>query len=340
MSETMRELRVAIVGYGYWGPNIVRNLAATPGMKPVLLADHDESRLAKARAIHPTLETTSDVDRIFGDQSIDAVAVVTPVSTHHAIARHALEAGKHVLIEKPMTANVAEAEDLVRLAAERDLRLMVDHTFLYNGAIRAIKKLIDAGELGDILYFDSTRINLGLYQHDVSVVWDLAPHDFSIMDYLLGRMPQNLTAIGSRYGNGQASVAFVVAKFANDCIAHFHLNWLSPVKVRRLIIGGTQKMVVYDMGLPEEPVKIYDKGMDFVEREGLHKTLVQYRVGDMCAPQIPNTEPLNLMCREFADAIRAGRAPLTDGEAGVRVVKVLTAAERSLERDGSPVLLM
>ena len=251
-----------------------------------------------------------------------------------------MENGKHVLLEKPMTASVQEAEDLVRIAADRNLCLMVDHTFLYNGAIRAIKSLIDAGELGDILYYDSTRINLGLYQQDVSVVWDLAPHDFSIMDYLLGRMPQNITAIGSHFGNGQASVAFVIAKFDDDCIAHFHLNWLSPVKVRRLIIGGAQKMVVYDMGLPEEPVKIYDKGMDFVQREGLHKTLVQYRVGDMHAPQIPNTEPLSMMCREFADSIRAGRKPLTSGEAGLRVVKVLTAAERSLERGGSPVLLM
>ena len=340
MSDATRELRMGIIGYGYWGPNIVRNLAGTPGVKPALLADRDEARLAKARTLYPMLETTADVDRLIGDATIDAVAVITPVSTHYDLARRALEAGKHVLLEKPMTASVAEAEALVKLAAERDLRLMVDHTFLYNGAVRAIKALIESGQLGEILYFDSTRINLGLYQHDVSVVWDLAPHDFSIMDYLLGRMPQSITAIGSRFGSKQASVAFVVAKFDDGRIAHFHLNWLSPVKVRRVIIGGTHKMVVYDMGQPDEPVKIYDKGMDFIEREGVHQTLVQYRVGDMHAPQIPNTEALTLMCREFADAIRAHRRPMTDGESGLRVVKVLTAAERSLERDGSPVLLM
>jgi predicted dehydrogenase len=262
------------------------------------------------------------------------------VSTHHELARQALEYGKHVLIEKPMTSTVAEAEDLIELARQRERCLMVDHTFLYNPAVRAIRGLIERGELGEILYYDSTRINLGLYQHDVSVVWDLAPHDFAIMDYLVGRTPQNIAAIGARFGREQASVAFVVAKFEDNCIAHFHLNWMSPVKVRRLIIGGTNRMVVYDMGLPEEPVKVYDKGMDFIEREGKHQTLVQYRLGDMHAPQIPNTEPLSLMCREFADAIREGRPPLTDGQGGLRVVRLLTAAERSLNCDGCPVLLM
>jgi predicted dehydrogenase len=217
---------------------------------------------------------------------------------------------------------------------------MVDHTFLYNPAIRAIKDLIAAGKLGEILYYDSTRINLGLFQRDVSVIWDLGPHDFAIMDYLVGKHPTTMTALGSNFGRDFASVAFVVAKFADSTVAHFHLNWMSPTKVRRIVIGGTQRMVVYDMALPEEQVKVYDKGVDFVEREGVHQTLVQYRIGDMYAPQIPNTEPLALMCREFVEAIREQRPPLTDGHAGVRVVKLLTAAERSLGRDGSPVLLM
>ncbi|MEW6251515.1 MAG: Gfo/Idh/MocA family oxidoreductase [Planctomycetota bacterium] len=333
-------IRVGVVGYGYWGPNIVRNLAATPGVQPVMVADQDEKRLAKVRAVHPSVQTCRDVDQLVGSPDVDAVAVVTPVTTHHPIAKAALLAGKHVLLEKPMTATVAEAEELIRIADERRLTLMVDHTFLYNGAIRAIKTLIDRGELGEILYYDSTRINLGLFQRDVSVVWDLAPHDFAIMDYLLGKYPTSMTALGSTFGGQQTCVAFVVAKFADATLAHFHLNWMSPTKVRRLIIGGTRKMVVYDMAFPEEQVKVYDKGVDFLERAGVHETLVQYRIGDMHAPQIPNIEPLAMLCGEFGEAIRQERKPLTDGAAGLRCVKLLTAAEQSLRRDGSPVLLM
>ena len=335
-----KPVRVGVVGYGYWGPNILRNLTATPGVTPVMLADQDEKRLAKAHMQYPALETTTDVDQLFGRDDVDAIAVVTPVSTHHALAKRALESGKHVLVEKPMTATVAEAEDLVHVAARQQRCLMVDHTFLYNPAIQAVRQLIAAGQLGEILYYDSTRINLGLFQRDVSVIWDLGPHDFAIMDYLLGQYPTSLTAVGSTFGRAQTSVAFVVAKFADSTLAHFHLNWMSPTKVRRIIIGGTQKMVVYDMALPEEQVKVYDKGVDFIEHAGVHQTLVQYRIGDMHCPQIPNTEPLALVCQEFAGAIRDGRPPLTDGAAGLRVVRLLTAAERSLERDGSPVLLM
>lgn len=335
-----KAIRLGLVGYGYWGPNLLRNFAATPGAAPVMLADQDPARLAKAKATYPALETVPDVDLLLGSENIDAVVVATPVSTHFPIAKRALECGKHVLLEKPMTATVAEAEELVRIAARQKLRLMVDHTFLYNPAIRAIKELISSGKLGDVLYYDSTRINLGLFQRDVSVIWDLGPHDFAIMDYLVGKQPTSMTALGSAFGREQASIAFVVAKFADTTVAHFHLNWISPTKVRRIIVGGSQKMVVYDMALPEEQVKIYDKGVDFIEREGVHQTLVQYRIGDMYAPQIPNTEPLALLCREFVDAIRQQRTPLTDGAAGLRIVKLLTAAERSLEREGSPVLLM
>jgi len=335
-----KSIRLGVIGYGYWGPNLLRNFAATPGVQPVMLADLDPDRLAKARALYPVLETTTDADEVFGRDNLDAIAIATPVSTHYPLAKRALECGKHVLIEKPMTATVAEADDLMGLAGAQRRCLMVDHTFLYNPAIRAIKELIVNGELGDILYYDSTRINLGLFQRDVSVIWDLGPHDFAIMDYLVGKPPTSLTAVGSRFGRDQASVAFVVAKFADATLAHFHLNWISPTKVRRIIIGGTQKMVVYDMALPEEQVKIYDKGVEFIAREGVHQTLVQYRIGDMYAPQIPNMEPLALMCREFVDAIRENRPPLTDGAAGQRVVKLLTAAQRSLECEGTPVLLM
>ncbi|NLG41797.1 MAG: Gfo/Idh/MocA family oxidoreductase [Phycisphaerae bacterium] len=339
-TDKQQTIRLGLMGFGYWGPNLLRNFAGSPGAMPVMLADPQPARLAKAKAMYPALETVTDADLLLGNDSIDAVVIATPVSTHFALAKRALECGKHVLLEKPMTATVAEAEELVRLAAERDLRLMVDHTFLYNPAIRTIRELIGSGQLGDVLYYDSTRINLGLFQHDVSVVWDLGPHDFAIMDYLVGKQPTSMTALGSAFGHEQASVAFIVAKFADQTLAHFHLNWMSPTKVRRIIVGGTQKMVVYDMALPEEQVKVYDKGVDFIEREGVHKTLVQYRIGDMYAPQIPGVEPLSLMCREFVDAIREHRAPLTDGQAGLRVVKLLTAAERSLQREGSPVLLM
>ncbi len=339
-TENDKVLRLGLVGYGYWGPNILRNFASTPRVAPTMLADQDAGRLAKAQAIYPALETTRDPDTLLNSDRIDAVAIATPVGTHFLLAKRALECGKHVLLEKPMTASVAEAEELVALAAQRKLTLMVDHTFLYNPAIRAIKELVASGQLGEILYYDSTRINLGLFQRDVSVIWDLGPHDFSIMDYLLGKSPTSMTALGSSFGRERTSVAFVVAKFADQTVAHFHLNWMSPTKVRRIILGGTQKMVVYDMALPEEQVKVYDKGVDFSEREGVHQTLVQYRIGDMYAPQIPNTEPLGLMCREFVDAIRENRKPLTDGAAGLRVVRLLTAAECSLARDGSPVLLM
>ena len=333
-------LKLGLVGYGYWGPNLLRNFAATPGVVPTTLADQDPARLAKAKMQYPALDAVTDVDKLLGSDDVDAVAIATPVSTHFPVAKRALECGKHVLLEKPMTATVQEAEELVALAAQKKLTLMVDHTFLYNPAIRAIKNLITSGGLGEMLYYDSTRINLGLFQRDVSVIWDLGPHDFSIMDYLVGKTPTSVTALGSNFGRDMASVAFVVAKFSDRTLAHFHLNWMSPTKVRRIIVGGAQKMVVYDMGMPEEQVKIYDKGVDFIAREGVHQTLVQYRIGDMYAPQIPTTEPLGLMCREFADAIREGRPALTDGQAGLRVVRLLTAAERSLEREGSPVLLM
>ncbi len=339
-AKTDQPIGLGLVGYGYWGPNLLRNFSGVPGVTAVALAERDEKRLAKACAQYPSIHGVSDADALFARKDVDAVVVATPVSTHYALAKSALEAGKHVLIEKPMTATVAEAEDLVRIARERERCLMVDHTFLYNPAIRAMRDLIKSGALGEVLYYDSTRINLGLFQSDVSVIWDLGPHDFAIMDYLVGKSPTSLTAMGSTFGRDQASVAFVVAKFADSTLAHFHLNWMSPTKVRRIIIGGTQKMVVYDMALPEEQVKVYDKGVDFVAREGVHASLVQYRIGDMYAPQIPSTEPLALMCREFADSIRQRRKPLTDGEAGLRVVRLLTAAQCSLEREGAPLLLL
>ena len=333
------DLRVGIVGFGYWGPNLVRNLYTTPGIRPEVIVDQSPARLELAQQRAPGVRTTTELDELLEDEQIDAVVVATPISTHFSVAQRALNAGKHVLVEKPMTATVDEAEALVALARERDRRLMVDHTFLFNPALRTIRELIDRGELGEVLYFDSTRINLGLYQHDVSVIWDLAPHDFAIMDYLLGKAPQSVTSIGSKVGE-QASIAYVVAQFGGSPIAHFHLNWLSPVKVRRLILGGTKKMVVWDMVEPEAPVRIYDKGMDFIEKEGVHQTLVQYRIGEMRAPCVPTTEPLGLMCREFVGAIRENRQPLSDGKQGLQVVRLLAASQRSLESGGSPVLLM
>ncbi len=332
-------LRVGLIGYGYWGPNILRNFAATEGATPAMLCDLDPSRLAKAEQRFPGLQTTTDVDALISNPEIDAVAIVTPVSTHFPLAKKALENGKHVLVEKPLTATVAEAEALVALAEERNLRLMVDHTFLYHGPVLTVKALIDKGELGDVLYYDSTRINLGLFQTDVSVVWDLASHDFSIMDYLIGKDPKVVTAVGTSFNDTQVSIAYVMVRFEDESLAHFHLNWLSPVKVRRLIIGGTKKMVVSDHASPEESVKVYDSGVDFIESEGVHKTLVQYRIGDMYAPRVANTEPLSLLCKEFVAAIAEGRAPMTDGKAGLRVVRLLEAAQQSLDQGGVAIEL-
>jgi len=341
-------ITVGVIGCGYWGPNLLRNFAENESAELRWMCDLDPTRLEVMGRRYPSAETTRECEQLFNDPRLDAVVVSTPVGTHYDYARRALEAGKHVLVEKPLTASEREAEELIALAAAHGLTLMVDHTFIYTGAVRKIKEIVEGGGLGDLLYFDSTRLNLGLFQPDINVVWDLAPHDLSIMDYILDRRPTSVSATGSCHIRaGIENIAYVMLRFPDDFIAHFHFNWLAPVKIRRTLIAGTSKMIVYDDIEPVEKVRVYDSGVtagraDGVdaaedEREAAYRTLVSYRTGDVWAPKLDTTEALAHVCREFLGAIRERRAPLTDGHAGLRVVRLLEAAQASIQRGGQPV---
>lgn len=334
-------IKVGVIGCGYWGPNLVRNFAKVAGFDMVAVADLRQERLDLIKRQYPHLKTTKHYRDILADPDIDAVAVVTPISTHYKIAKEALLAGKHVLIEKPMAQTVTEALELIELAEQENLVLMVDHTFIYTGAIRKIKEIIESGELGEILYFDSIRINLGLFQHDVDVLWDLGPHDFSIMDFLLDKEPLSISAIGVApiAYNNLVSIAYITINFGDDTIAHFNLSWLSPVKIRRTLIGGSRKMLVYDHLKHDEQVKVYDKGVEIRTKDAIYETLVQYRTGDMYAPKIDQTEALEVECKHFWDCIVNRKKPITDGWAGLRVVKMLQAAQKSMANKGEVIPL-
>jgi predicted dehydrogenase len=262
------------------------------------------------------------------------------VSTHFPLALQALNAGKHVLLEKPMAESAAHCKELIEVADKNKLTLMVDHTFVYTGAVRKIKELVDNGRLGEIMYFDSVRVNLGLFQHDTNVVWDLAPHDLSIMDYIIGQEPVSVAAIGSKHFSDKEDIAYITVKYANQLIAHFHVNWMSPVKVRKILIGGSKLMVVYDDMEPSEKIRVYDKGVDIKERESIYKVLVEYRTGDMWAPKIDLNEALALMVGDFVEATKSGRRPTADGRSGLKVVKILEAAAESLKQNGQLIQLV
>lgn len=328
-------MKVAVIGAGYWGPNLIRNFYAADEVDAVVACDLDEDRLAKMRKSFHGIETASDYTQIIERPDIDIVVIATPVSTHHEIAKKALTAGKHVFIEKPMTATAAEAEELIDLAENKNLKLFVDHTFIYTGAVRKMKEIITSGRLGDIYYFDSVRINLGLFQHDVNVIWDLAPHDLSIADFLLEKKPLAVSAVGSCHvGNGLEDIAYLTLSYENNLIAHFHVNWLAPVKIRKTLIGGTKSMIVYDDTEASEKIKVYDKGIDVTTREGVYDTLVQYRTGDMLSPKLDQTEALAAGTRHFIDCILNNKSPLTDGHAGLNVVRVLEASGESIKNGG------
>jgi predicted dehydrogenase len=335
-------VNVAVIGCGYWGPNLIRNFAATPGCRLVAVCDLQPERLAKVREQHPSVEITSDYLALLEREDIDAVAIATPVSTHYPLAKLAIEAGKHVMVEKPMTATVAEAEDLVAMAEKRKRVLMVDHTFAYTGAVRRMKDLVDKGELGELLYYDSVRVNLGLFQHDVNVLWDLAVHDLAIMDFALGQTPCAVSATGHAHLNGQhEDIAYLTCFFESNLIAHLHLNWLSPLKIRRTILGGDKKMLVYDDLEPSEKLKIYDRGatLQMAGAESIHQQKIDYRMGDMWAPHIAPGEALKVKTAHFVECIANETTPITDGQAGLRVVRILEAASQSLARRGAPVSL-
>lgn len=334
-------MKIGVIGYGYWGPNLVRNFVELPACRVVAVSDLSEHRLRRVRARYPAIETTTNCADLLSRRDIDAIAIATPVSTHYDLASQALAAGKHVFLTKPLTGTAAEAERLIAQAERRKLVLHVDHTFVYTPAVRRIREIVRSGELGDLYYYDSVRVNLGLFQPDVNVIWDLAVHDLSILNYIQPSMPIAVSATGMTHvADKPANIAFLTLFFEDNVIAHLHVNWLAPVKLRRSLIGGSRKMIVYDDLEPSEKLKVYNKGITLTTgKESMYKTLVNYRTGDMWAPQLEVAEALQIEALHFADCVRSGARSLTDGHAGLAVVRILEAATESMERRGRPVEL-
>ena len=330
---------IAVIGAGYWGPNLIRNLLSHPDWDLRWVCDLDAERAARVVGHAPGVQITTDLNDVLDDPAVIAVAVATPAATHTAVVMAALEAGRHVLVEKPLAPSLAEGRKLVELAEERDLVLMCDHTYCYTPAVQKIRDLVAAGDLGDIQYFDSVRVNLGLIQSDIDVLWDLGPHDLSILDFILPEdlRPQRVAAHGADpVGAGHLCVGYLTLPLNETAVAHIHLNWLSPVKVRTTLIGGSRRMVVWDDLNPAQRISVYDRGVDVQAASGdaRRQAQVAYRLGDMVAPALPETEALQGVVGELAAAIREHRAPLTDGRAGLRVLELLEAAGRSVELGG------
>lgn len=333
-------INIAVAGYGYWGPNLVRNIQDSKDACVVSCCDANEERLAQVRAKYPQIGTTTEYDDLVNDPAVDAIVVSTPVATHYDFARKAMEHGKHVLLEKPATSSVAEAEKLLDLAEKHRITYMVDHTFIYTGAVRKMKEIVSQGDLGDLYYFDSVRINLGLFQRDVNVLWDLAPHDIAILEHLVTERPVSVCATGACHvGNGHENVAYLTVYFPSGLIAHFHNNWLSPVKVRTMLVGGSKKTIHYDDMEASEKIKVYDRGVDVSTPEGVRDVRVSYRMGDMWAPRLDQVEALSRMIGEFTGCIQTGRSSLTDGVSGLNVVKILEASEMSIKHRGKEIKL-
>jgi predicted dehydrogenase len=332
-----------VIGYGYWGPNLVRNCFETPGASVACVCDLRQDRLALLAARYPTVRTTRNVAELLSDPSVDAVAIATPVSTHYELALRALQEGKHVLVEKPLASNPDQVRHLMDVAGKCNRVLMVDHTFVYTGAVRKVRELVESGGLGEIYYYDSVRVNLGLFQHDVNVLWDLAVHDLSIMDYVLPFHPCAVSATGlSHVPGGTENIAYLTLFFEGSQIAHIHANWLAPVKLRRTLIGASRKMIVYDDLEQSEKIKVYDKGITLNNHqnpEKLYQMLVGYRTGDMLAPQIDGTEALRREIAHFVECVQQQKEPITGGAAGLRVVEILQAATQSMAQRGRPVEL-
>ncbi len=332
-------IKIGIVGYGYWGPNLVRNFTEAERSQVAALCDQDESRLRRALARYAGLGVTTDARSLTSSPDVDAVAIATPVSTHFSLAMAALRAGKHVLVEKPLAQTREECSALIEEADRQGLVLMVDHTFAYTGAVRKLRQLIDDGTLGEIHYYDSVRVNLGLFQHDVGVIWDLAVHDLAIMDFLFDERPVAVSATGAAHVEGQPeNVAYMTCFFDSNTIAHLHVNWLAPVKIRRTLLGGSKSMVVYDDLEPTEKVKIYEKGVTLEhDPHAIHRLQVGYRTGDMLAPRLESREALATLADHFLDCIEGSAQPITDGRSGLRVVEAMSAASRSMAQRGVPV---
>jgi predicted dehydrogenase len=330
-------IKIGVIGYGYWGPRIVRNFHAAEGCEVTLVCDKSPEALCRAKKASPDVGVTTELSDVLSSPFIDAVAVITPVRTHFGLAKAALENGKHVFVEKPFTATADQAEELIDLAESKNLQIMVDHTFLFTGAVRKIRQLICSGALGNLYYYDSTRVNLGLFQHDVNVIWDLAPHDLSIVDHLIDRKPEAVAATGQTHLNGLENLAFITVYFGGGMIAHINVNWLSPVKVRTTLIGAEKKMVVWNDLEADEKIKIYDKGVQVNNGKGIHDLLVSYRSGDMWAPKLDQPEALAEETKYFVECVEKNERPFNDGVSGLRVVRILEAADRSLKARGAPV---
>ena len=334
-------IKVGVIGYGYWGPNIVRNFDANPDLEVVRVSDMSEARLAVLKANHPAIDASTDEKSILDDPNIDLVAVITSTSTHYRLAKKALENGKHVFVEKPFTATSAEAEDLIEIAERKNLLIMVDHTFLFTGAVSKMKQLVDS-ELGKLYYYDSVRVNLGLFQYDANVIWDLAPHDLSIMFYINPSFkPLAVNAVGADHmGKGMVDVAYLTVNGSDNFIGHFHCNWLSPVKVRKTLIAGNNRMMVWDDLEVDEKIKIYNKKVEEVkEKSEFYKLQVKYHTGDILIPVVEQTEALKLETEHLVDCLVNGTKPINGGAEGLQVVKVLEASDRSLKSGGGEIKL-
>jgi len=329
-------IKIGVIGYGYWGPNLVRNFMLAPGSAVTRVCDLREERLTPLHKVYPGVKTCNRSEDLINDPAIDAVVIATPVSSHFELALAALKAGKHVLVEKPLASTSDQARRLIDEAAARKLVLLVDHTFVYTPAVRKMREIIVSGQLGQIYYYDAVRVNLGLFQHDVNVIWDLAIHDLSIMDYVLPERPVAVAATGISHIPGQPeNVAYITLFFTSPQIAHVHVNWLTPVKVRHTLIGGSEKMILYDDLEPSEKLKVYDKGIRVTPGlEDVYRMLVSYRLGDMWAPRLDTTEALQTEALHFIDCVENGREPETDGPAGLRMINMIEAAETSLRDRG------
>lgn len=331
---------IGLVGFGYWGPNIARNFNALADCRLVAVCEKKETQAERAAQLYPGSRVTDDYDGLLGNRDIHAIVIATPVSTHYELARKALLADKDVLVGKPLAKTAEEAGELIDIAEKNGRLLAVDHTFLYTGAVRKIKEIVDSGELGWIIYIDSVRVNLGLFQPDVNVIYDLAPHDLSIVHHLLDEDPVSVQALGATHaGNNIEYLAYLHLEYGGGLIAHFHLNWLSPIKIRRTLIAGTNKMIVYDDMERSEKVKIYDRGIIIEEGniDSIYKSRVDYRTGDMVAPKLDNREALAVEAEHFASCIQKRTAPLTDGKSGLRVVRIIEAARISVDNRGARV---
>lgn len=327
-------MKVGVIGLGYWGPNLVRNFSAQKDVSNVIVFDQRQERLEFIKSKFPSVSLAESTEELINSDVV-AIIIATPVETHYTLAKKALEHGKHIWVEKPFTATSNQAEDLLEIADKKNLRIFVDHTFIYTGAVRKMKEIVSAGELGKILHFDSVRINLGLFQKDINVIWDLAPHDLSIMNFVLNHLkPVAVSANGIANYNGKENIAHISLYFEENCFAHFHVNWTSPVKIRRMIVGGDKKMLVFDDMENFEKIKVYDAGIDFKTTASIHEALVQYRIGDMYSPKIVQTEALELAAKEFLDSIIEKRDPLTSGKDGLDVVRILEVADLSLQNKG------